>query len=207
MKHGSLFTGFGGWDVGARAAGFDLAWGVEYIPEIAAVANANLGGHVRVGDILDMDPTTFEQVDALHVSPPCPNFSVAKTGRGETENDIALGRKVAEFIMVHRPRIFTLENVWGYRHSESWVIILETLNSLGYWFDMAHVNAADFGVPQTRKRMIVRAVLGDGCPACPSRSRGSVGMRLSRTSYPPCPRPALPPGSSKGCPKRSRTLS
>lgn len=146
MKHGSLFTGFGGWDIGAKTAGLELAWGLEYDPEIAAVANANLGDHVRVGDILETDPASFERVDVLHASPPCPNFSVAKSDRGETERDIAMGRKVADFIRHHQPRIFTLENVYGYRHSESWAIIRETLAEEGYWVDMQHVNAADFGV-------------------------------------------------------------
>lgn len=167
MKHGSLFTGFGGWDIGAQAAGLELAWGVEYDPEIAAVANANLGGHVRVADILEIDPASLERVDVLHASPPCPNFSVAKRDRGETERDIAMGRKVADFIRHHQPRIFTLENVYGYRQSESWAIIRETLAEEGYWVDMQHVNAGDFGVPQTRRRMIVRAVLGGWVPHLP----------------------------------------
>lgn len=160
----SMFSGFGGADCGAIAAGMIPTWGIELDPKIAAVANRNLGEHVRVADILDCNPVDFPAVDVLHASPPCPNFSQAKTGGGETELDIALARKVAAFITTLQPRIFTLENVWGYRNSRSWAIIRETLNVAGYWHDIAHVNAADYGVPQTRKRMIVRAIRGAWVP-------------------------------------------
>jgi len=46
-------------------------------------------------------------------------------------------------------------------------LILNALNRLGYWTDVQHCNAADFGVPQTRKRMIVRAVRGGWLPPLP----------------------------------------
>ena len=168
MKFGSLFSGFGGADIGAMAAGLSPVWGVEYIPEIAAVANANLGDHVLVADILDLDPATFAPVDVLHASPPCPNFSVAKAGGVETPHDLAMARKVAEFVATLRPQVFTLENVWGYRNSQSWAVIRDALYGSGYWLNVDHVNAADFGVPQTRKRMIVRAVLGGWVPYLPA---------------------------------------
>lgn len=163
----SLFSGFGGADIGAMQAGLTPVSGVEYVPEIAEVANANLGGHVRVADVLDLSPATFDRVDVLHASPPCPNFSVAKSGRKETTHDLAMAGKVAEFVTVLRPNVFTLENVWGYRNSRSWAIIRDALYGAGYWLNVEHVNAADFGVPQTRKRMIVRAVLGGWVPYLP----------------------------------------
>ena len=168
MKFGSLFSGFGGADIGAMAAGLSPVWGVEYIPEIAGVANANLGDHVLVADILDLDPATFAPVDVLHASPPCPNFSVAKAGGEETPHDLAMARKVAEFVTTLRPQVFTLENVWGYRNSQSWAVIRDALYGAGYWLNVEHVNAADFGVPQSRKRMIVRAVLGGWVPYLPA---------------------------------------
>jgi DNA-cytosine methyltransferase len=166
----SICTGGGGADWGARAAGRELAWGIELDPRIAEVANHNLGPHVVTGDILDMDPRRFEPVDALHASPPCPNFSAAKVRGLETALDIALARKVAEFVAVLQPRVFTLENVPMYRKSKSWALIQRALYKHGYWLHMDILNAADFGVPQTRRRLVVRAVKGGFVPYLPTKT-------------------------------------
>jgi DNA (cytosine-5)-methyltransferase 1 len=166
-KFGSLFSGGGGVDVGAKAAGYDLVWGVELRPEIAEVANANLGQHVIAANILELDPADFEAVDLLHASPPCPSFSTAKAGGEETALDIALAQKTADFVAVLLPQVFTLENVYAYRNSKSWAIIAETLTRHGYQFNYWHVNSADYGVPQTRKRMIVVARRDGRTPSLP----------------------------------------
>ena len=152
-------------------AGLRLSWGIEIDPEVAAVANANLGGHVLTADILEIDPHTMRRVDLLHASPPCINFSQAKPKNQESDHDMDLARQIARFVGVLRPAVFTLENVWAYRKSESWAIIRDALYRCGYWFDMAHINAADFGVPQTRRRMIVRARRGAMVPHLPVHER------------------------------------
>lgn len=167
MTYGDLCMGFGGTTTGALQAGLKPLWGIERDPEIAAVARRNFDHLVIEADMLDCDPLTLEPVNALHVSLPCISFSVANNTGGETEQDIALARKVAMFIDVMQPRVFTLENVWLYRRSASWAIIRDTLYKHSYWLDVAHVNAADFSVPQTRKRMIVRAVRSGMIPYLP----------------------------------------
>lgn len=167
MDIATLFGGFGGVDIGAKQAGLNPAWSIELDPCIGEVAAANLGHRIYICDLLACDPTRFDAVDVLHASPPCPNFSVAKTGRGESKLDIQLARKVAAFVTALRPPVFTLENVWAYRGSRSWAIIQDALYGAGYWVSIEHVNAADYGVPQTRKRMIVRAVRGGFVPYLP----------------------------------------
>lgn len=163
---GTLFSGFGGVDIGAMAAGLSPLWAVEYDPAVADVYRRNIGEHVTVADILQLDPLDFEPVDVLHASPPCPSFSVAKAGAEETEDDIALGRKVAEFVTALRPAMFTLENVYGYRKAKSFRIIVKALAKAGYQYRWWHLNAASFGVPQTRKRLILVA-RRDGRPQRP----------------------------------------
>lgn len=162
----TLFSGGEGVGIGAQAAGLRHIYGVEVDDAVAQVARDN-GFDVETADILEVDPADYETPTVLHASPPCPNFSVAKQGRRETDYDLALAKATARFVEVLRPQFFTLENVYGYRKSESWRIIADTLNRCGYWYDLAHVNAADFGVPQTRKRMIVRAALGQMVPHLP----------------------------------------
>lgn len=163
----TLFGGFGGVDIGAMAAGLEPAWSIEYDAAVADVARTNLRHRVHVADLMDCDPTDFEAVDVLHASPPCPNFSVANANSSETALDLALAHKVAEFVTVLQPRIFTLENVWAYRHSRSWATIEDALHGAGYWLHVDHVNCADYGVPQTRRRMIVRAIRGGFVPYLP----------------------------------------
>jgi DNA (cytosine-5)-methyltransferase 1 len=153
----TLFTGGGGVDLGMRAAGIETAWGIEYDPAIAEVARAN-GSPVTVADVLEADPRRFERVDVLHASPPCPNFSSAKVGAQETAHDVALAGAVCRFIETLTPQVFTLENVYAYRLARGFKRILATLQRSGYWVAFSHVNSADYGVPQTRRRLILRAV-------------------------------------------------
>jgi len=162
----TLFAGGGGSCLGMVQAGLVVVGAIEHDPEIAGVYRRNLGDHVTVADIRSVG-TEYGPVDVIWASPPCPNFSVAKQGAIETFDDIALGKSVARFIRELKPRYFFLENVWQYHKSESWSIIRQSLYSNKYWLDLAHVNAADFGVPQTRRRMIVRAICGEMVPMLP----------------------------------------
>ena len=126
-KSATLFSGGEGAGLGMVAAGFSHAWGIEYSDDIAQVARDN-GFNVLTADILECDPADFESVDWLHASPPCPNFSNAKTNGEETENDRALAAKVCQFVTELLPRVFTLENVFQYRKSQSWQTIAAALH-------------------------------------------------------------------------------
>ncbi len=99
----------------------------------------------------------FPRVAWKHDSPPCPNFSVAKKGAREGARETALAWKCAEYLMYARPRYYSLENVQGYAGSQSLEVILKTLVGLGYGYSCHVLNSADYGVPQTRKRLILRA--------------------------------------------------
>lgn len=162
----TLFSGGEGVGVGAKLAGLQHLWGIEIDDVVAQVARNN-GFSVQTADILTADPSKYQVPTVLHASPPCISYSLANKNRQETANDITLAKAVAKFIKKLHPQFFILENVWGYRLSESWRIISDCLTRTGYWFDLSHVNAADFGVPQTRRRMIVRASAGYKIPALP----------------------------------------
>jgi len=149
------FAGFGGVDIALKSFGFDVI-GVEIDDAIAAVNRSN-GGHCLTADLLDINPADYIGWLLFHFSPPCPNFSVAKVGGAETEADLTLARKICEFIRVGRPEYLTLENVWMYRKSLGWMLIWYTLLEEGYGVDAWNLNAADYGVPQSRRRMIVIA--------------------------------------------------
>jgi len=80
---------------------------------------------------------------------------------------VSLAKATTDFIQEIEPQLVTLENVWGYRKSESWKLIRECLQRLGYKWNAWKLNCADYGVPQTRKRMIVAARKGGPRPKKP----------------------------------------
>jgi len=109
---------------------------------------------------------SIEKPDGLHASPSCKNASSANQrkdddGTKETEFDRECGRATCRFIDAWRTPFFTLENVWAYRKFDAFGYIIESLKKNGYSFEYWHLNFADYGVAQTRKRLILIAKLGE----------------------------------------------
>jgi DNA (cytosine-5)-methyltransferase 1 len=152
----SLFTGGGLCDIGLRGI-VDFIGGVEYDPSIAAHAALALGHEVTCASVCDVNYTKWLGVDYLHMSPPCTNASVANANAGETDNDKALSNACCRAIRTLRPRFVTMENVAGYAAFTAFQDILECLASEGYVVHWRVYDAADFGVPQHRKRIMLRA--------------------------------------------------
>lgn len=99
--------------------------------------------------------------DYLHASPVCANFFQAHTAKAgaaiETPDDLTASLAVAAAIRQLQPRVFTLENVPRYLTSQSFAIILNALESLGYKLNYSVVNMADYRLPQARKRLVLVA--------------------------------------------------
>jgi DNA (cytosine-5)-methyltransferase 1 len=166
-----LFAGCGGVAKGAINAGFEPLEAVEFDPQIAELHKANIGGKMHVANILDCNPYRFEKPDLLHASPVCKQFSTANPNKGEAQLDIDCAAKVAEFISVLQPKYFTLENVEAYRKSKSFHLITEALFKAGYFANWQVLNAADMGVPQSRRRLILMAVKDGFIPSLPQPTR------------------------------------
>lgn len=170
IRVGDLFAGGGGSSLGAIAADCTVAWAIEADPQIAAVYAANLGDHVIVCPLQDLDPVTLEPVDVLLASPPCPAFSTARSRTLAPRDDGWLGLAIIPYLEALRPRVFVLENVPPYL-TTGWPIlsqIVACLWRLGYVVDWSIVNAADYGVPQTRSRLFVRATRDGLLPPWPA---------------------------------------
>ena len=159
MRFGTLFSGGEGVGVGLTAAGLTHLWGVEYDADIAAVAQRN-GFNVHVADVRAVDYAALPRVDWLHASPVCTRASVANSGATESEEDIEAAAAVVRALKAQQPAVFTLENVWQYRTFQAFRDICDELGRQGYFWTYDHVNAADLGVPQTRRRLILRASRG-----------------------------------------------
>ncbi len=164
----TLFSGGELFGVGAQQAGYTHADGYELEPKIAAVAQLN-GFDVRVADVCAVDYAALPTVNHLHASPSCKNASNANQ-KGvdengdplprETEQDLACADAVCRAIAAHQGETFTLENVYGYRTFQSFDRIREALRAADFSYEYWHLTAADYGVPQTRKRLILIARRG-----------------------------------------------
>ncbi len=179
----SLFAGGGISTIGLAQAGFECIGAIEYNPHpqhgaehvIAEWCAKNVTKNVICRPVQDVDYRQFAGVTLLQASPPCPSFSQAKSGGAETKEDIQCAEAVARAIRDSCPRLVIIENVSAYQRSASFKLICDTLDDCGYWWKAETLNANDFGVPQSRVRLILRAALGAMVPPLLSKPGGGGG--------------------------------
>lgn len=167
MRGATLFSGGGGVEARLKDC-IEFVHAVEYDPAIAAVYRANHGDHMQVADVCEVDYSLWGKLDYLHASPVCKNASQAKTGGEESDTDIQTAQAVVRCLEATQPRVFTLENVGGYQRFEAYRRICQALDRGGYMWHAEVLNAADYGVPQTRRRLILRAVRDALLPGWPA---------------------------------------
>jgi DNA (cytosine-5)-methyltransferase 1 len=157
-----LFCGAGGLSLGLEAAGFETVLAVEY----DANACATYGGampHVQLhsGDVREVDFRRWHGVDLIAGGPPCQPFSIGGQRKGRMDERDLLPEFVRA-VLEARPRAFLMENVPGLASSTHNSYLQDTLRPLFdlYRISGPHVlNAAHYGVPQSRRRLIVTGVL------------------------------------------------
>lgn len=166
-----LFCGAGGLSEGFRQEGFQVAAGSDHDPDAVATYSDNFPGALALcGDI--RNPGIREQLDAaaagadvLVGGPPCQAFSqVRNHSRLIDDPRNSLYREFVASVAAARPAAFLMENVPGMAQMGVKAQVMEDLELGGdYRVEAQLVDAADFGVPQTRKRLLflgVRADLG-----------------------------------------------
>lgn len=166
-----LFAGAGGISEGFRQAGFRVVAGSDSDPDAAATYALNFPeARTIAGDI--RDPAVYEQILAAAKSasvivggPPCQAFSQVRNHSRLIEDPRnSLYREFVGIVRATLPMAFVVENVTGMDQMGVRAQILSDLSIDGEYAVIAQVlDAADFGVPQTRKRLIfmgVRSSLG-----------------------------------------------
>ncbi|NEP10859.1 MAG: ParB N-terminal domain-containing protein [Symploca sp. SIO2C1] len=164
-----LFSGGGGVEAGLVDAGIEPLLSVEFNPDKPELSEAMSDCHEKnfpnckvirrtVQELAAEDFLGFPQEpDILWASPMCSNFSVAKKGGSEQNDDVAAAKAIVACIRKIKPKHFVLENVPAYQKSESWEQINFVISSLGYTQKYAIVDMSDYGVPQARKRFLAWA--------------------------------------------------
>lgn len=152
----TMFSGYGGLDQGFVWAGYVPVMAIDNNPEAVEVYISNFGNHCLEKDVREFDYSRVK-ADHLHASPSCKKFSAANHRNAETELDIRCANAVIKAIALIAPQTFSLENVKQYADSQSLALIKERLRGLGYAINIVVVNTKDFGIAQSRERLILRA--------------------------------------------------
>lgn len=149
-----LFAGCGGMTRGFVDSGsFRPVFAVEWDADAAETYSLNFGaGHCFAGAIQDV--AEFPAADVVVGGPPCQGFSPLNM-RGVGMERRGLWREYARALREAQPVAFVMENVPELLRSKEYATFLRTAKKLGYSVEGRVLNAADYGVPQTRRRAIV----------------------------------------------------
>jgi DNA (cytosine-5)-methyltransferase 1 len=181
MKSISLFTGAGGLDLGLEAAGFEPAICVESDEDARATLRLNRKHWLLLepGDIHShrpeeiMEQARLRPREAVLMSggPPCQPFSKASfwvngKAAGLADSRSKTLKAYIDVAEVALPQVLLLENVRGLSGTgknsalellESWIDRINRRHRTRYRWTIVYLNAADFGVPQTRERLYLVA--------------------------------------------------
>lgn len=171
-----LFSGCGGLTLGLKLGGFKVIGAVDIDPISIETYQANHDDvTVWAADIRDLDPSEIQStlnlepgdLDLLAGCPPCQGFSTLRTLNGSLQvddprNDLLL--EVLRFVDALRPKAVMIENVPGLADAESFRVFCGRMKDAGYCGDQDVLNAAEYGVPQRRKRLIYVAGLRTEIP-------------------------------------------
>lgn len=161
----SLFSGCGGLDLGFKNAGYKTVFATD-VWDIACktLLMNKAADEVICGDIRDMDFKKYKGKAELVIGgPPCPPYSQTRhylvNKKGGFEDEKA-GFAVPEYFRAIEeidPKVFVFENVDGFTfktYEKPMEFLKERSESLGYNITYKVINAANYGVPQTRKRFL-----------------------------------------------------
>lgn len=168
-----LFCGAGGLSLGFENAGFQVAFATDIHSDPLETYKHNrkkIKDNITIvqKDIQELKGNEIKrkiskilksqnEVDVVMGGSPCQGFSIrGKNLRSDPRNSLAF--EFFRIIKEIKPKIFVFENVSGLLNENNREILLsmtKTIEDLGYHFALDLLNASDYGVPQTRKRLII----------------------------------------------------
>lgn len=176
MKFIEIFAGIGGMGYGLMKAGFECVGFCENDKYVHAAFNL-LHNHDKkmwegfdVRDVTDDDIRDIErergEISLISGGFPCQSFSISGKREGFADTRGTLIFEIFRFASILKPKYLLLENVKGllsHDNGETFRIILESLDELGYDAEWQVLNSKNFSVPQNRERIyIVGHLRGSG---------------------------------------------
>ena len=164
LKFIDLFAGLGGIRLGFQEACKQLGlssrcvFASEIKPHAVSVYKDNFKDTEIHGDITQIEAKNIPDFDYLLAGFPCQAFSTAGKRRGFSDIRGTLFFDIIRILNEKKPQGFILENVDGlvkHNNGETFQVIIQELEKLNYNVSSSILNAADFGVPQNRKRIYI----------------------------------------------------
>lgn len=161
-----LFSGAGGISVGFEMAGFNSLLGIDiHGPSIESFRRNHSHAGAILGDISKVkDSELFSLVDSKMVSVvsagvPCQGFSLSNRKRWQDDKRNFLFKEFIRIVSLINPQVILLENVSGMVSTKGGKFVEDISLAMsqvgnGYVVQSRLLNAADYGTPQTRKRLI-----------------------------------------------------
>ncbi|MGJ4802921.1 DNA cytosine methyltransferase [Luteimonas sp. SDU82] len=160
MRGLDIFSGAGGSSVGARSAGVDMVGAIDMCPVATDTYRSNFPKtNVVTGRLEELDLAKLRReigsVDVLLASPECTNHTCAKGAAPRDETSRATALYAVEYAKAFKPRWIVLENVVHMRPWSRYGELKRELKALGYHLAEQILDASDYGVPQTRRRLFL----------------------------------------------------
>lgn len=162
-----LFCGAGGFAVGCSWSGFESVLGIDHFEPAMRTWSYNHPHAIGcLGDITKIDPKNIKnllhskginQINLITGGVPCQGFSIANRKHNDKDERNYLFLEYMKFVKEFDPDYIILENVSGMRSTAGGQFekgIKNYMEQLGYTTTVELINAADFGVPQIRQRLI-----------------------------------------------------
>ena len=163
MKIVSLFAGCGGLDLGFHRAGHQIVHASDFDKDSVDTYNGYFEHNAELIDVHDLKGKDLPDYDLLSGGFPCQGFSVANTYRSKDDSRNKLYTQIVRLLKESKPKFFLLENVAGILSLEKGAVVKQIVKELtnvnkrafgGYEVRYMKLNAADYGVPQNRIRVI-----------------------------------------------------
>ena len=164
-RFASLYCGAGGLDLGFIAAGFRCLAAFDADEVAVATYNHNLGPHAERVDLRSRDSDVLNALkcaDLVLAGPPCQGFSTAGRNDPNDERNVHLQR-VAQLAAASAAKVVVIENVKGLlgaRFRTQLDSCIGTLRESGFEVACRLFDLSEYGVAQTRRRLIILATRG-----------------------------------------------
>jgi len=164
LKVVSLFSGAGGLDLGLIQAGHMVVWANDFDKDSVSTYSANIGNHIVLDSIENILSADVPDADMIVGGFPCQGYSQANLSRNSDDPRNGLYREFVRVLTEKQPKYFIAENVRGLMSLDSgraFENITLGFESAGYRVAAKVLNAADYGVPQNRHRVIFMGTRAD----------------------------------------------